>query len=194
MLHDTPTLVAGSEIERQLVEEGKRGATFPLAPAVGDQFELTETDQGKAPGLYVYASADKGWILQENSNDGQKFYDIGLTAFDRPKSSAIVCKHLAVRAFFLSANFDRSLAMASEQATESYSFAVSVLEEDRVTERSLGTVDFAAGVEIGTFVASSSDPMFVGRGETLLVRGAEVRDATLRDVDITFAGQLASTI
>lgn len=194
MLHDTPTLVAGSEIERQLVEEGKRGQTFPISPSVGDQFELTETDQGKAPGLYVYASATKGWILQENSNDGAKFYDLALTVFDRPKSNALVAKHLSVRAFFLNANFDRSLAMASELATENYSFAVSVLEADRVTERAIGTIDFAAGEVIGTFNSITSDPMIIDRHETLLVRGAEVRDATLRNIDITLAGRLASTI
>ena len=194
MLHDTPTLVAGSEIERQLVEEGKRGQTFPISPSVGDQFELTETDQGKAPGLYIYASADKGWILQENSNDGAKFYDLALTVFDRPKSNALVAKHLAVRAFFLNANFDRSLAMASQPATENYSFKVSVLEEDRITERSLGTVDFTAAGEIGTFNANNIEPMIVARGETLLITGAEVRDATLRNIDITLAGRLASTI
>ena len=193
MLHDTPKLVAGSEIERDLVAEGKRGATFPLAPVFGFDFKLTEIDQGKNPGLYIFMGGS-GWVEQENSLGGSKFYDIGLTIFDRPKSNALVCKHLAVRAFVLGANFDRSMAMASLAATDSYTMEVYVLEVDRVTQRPCGTLSFAAAAEFGVFAGINGNDIPVLRGETLIVKAPEIRDATLRNIDVTFAGTLASTI
>lgn len=194
MLHDSPILVAGSEIERELIAEGKRGETLPLSPTIGQEFELTAQDGVNPAGLYVYVGSGKGWVLQENSLQGSKFYDIGLTVFDRPKSNVPVCKHLAVRAFFILPEFDRSLARATQVSTDQYQFKIEVLEVDGSTRRDVGTLTFAAGAATGVFAGTTTDLIPVLRGETLIITSAETRDATLRDVDITIAGQLASTI
>lgn len=193
MLHDSPTLISGTTLKRELIAEGKRGQVLPITTEFGFNFQLTEQDGVNAPGLYIWLGA-QGWITQEGSNAGNKFYDVGLIVFDRPKSLAIVCKHLAVRAFILYANFDRSLAACSQVATEDYTFDVVIIGTDRVTERNVGTIYFGAAEVNGVFASANGNPnpIAVLRGETFIVRGAEVRDGTLRNVDITFAGELAS--
>lgn len=191
MLSDTTTFIGSAKVTRDLAAEGRKGNAFPLEPSNGQPFQLDQDITGYTEGFYIYSVARTDWVKQEDSQNLP--YDIGLTVFDRPRSSDIVCKHYAVRTFQIPANFERSLSRASVEATSDYRFTVKILSVDGLTENVIGYIDFKSLQLIGEFTASVPDvPMVVLRGETLVVQAAEERDPTLKSIDITLYGNQLS--
>lgn len=189
MLHDSPQLVGNSKITSTLVEEDKRGPSFPVSPADGDTFHLTEVSGDYGVGLHVYSGEASDWLPLENLSNVP--YDIALIVFDRPRSSDIVCKHLSTRNFMFNPNFGESLARANVAATADYTFEIFRVALDGVTETKIGELQFLAGETWGTFTPVTPDVALIFvRGQTVLIRSPEVRDSTLKNVDITIVGEL----
>lgn len=190
MLSDSTTYIGSATVSRDYAAEGRKGNAFPVGPNNGQPFQLSEDIEGYNEGFYVYSASRNDWVKQEDYQDLP--YDIGLTVFDRPRSSDIVCKHYAVRTFQIPKNFERSLARASVEATSDYRFTVKILSVDGQTENEIGYIDFSSLGLVGVFTATTPNvPMVVLRGETLIVQAAEERDVTLKSIDITiFANQL----
>lgn len=185
MYTDGITLLAASEITREQVEEN-RGTVLPSDPSDGQEFELVV---GEDSTLHVYAAEVDQWFPLTNLSKTP--YDIGLTIFDRPRSSDIVCKHLAARNFKLNPNFEHSLAIANVAATEPYTLDIFRVATDHVTETKIGELFFAANATIGVLTPTIADvQMIFVRGQTLMIRSPEVRDATLKSMDVTIVGEL----
>ena len=190
MLHDSPRVVGGSRISSELIDESKRGVAFPVSPLDGDAFQLTVGIQDYIEGIYIYSGSNVDWLLQEEVE--QYPYDLALTIYDRPRSNDIVAKFMASRAFILKADFDNSMARANDVSSDAVVFTINKLEtNESVTQ--LGTLTFNTGQSEGVFAPNiSSKEMLIMRGETVYVQAPEVRDATLKNVDITMVARLAT--
>ena len=185
---DGVDLIDGSKISRELIDF--RGTIFPETPEDGQLFQLTATVDTKEPGIYVYSAARSDWIIQEDKE--RQPYDIALSVIGRPKPDAIVANYIAVRTATIYADFDKSLALAQDAATSEAVFSMRIIDSDGNVVREIGTITFAAGVKAGTFTpATPSVPMLIQRGEIVSLKAPEVRDATLKEISITIAGQLA---
>lgn len=177
-----------SEITRELTDS--RGTEFPASPTNAQPFQLTADYNGYVEGIYVYSSAQTDWILQED--DESNPYDVSVTIVGRPKPDAVVANHIAVRSFAIYADFDLSKAIAQDAATNETVFTVRIIDSEGVVDRTFGTVTFAANGKSGTFTSTvPGEPMLVSRGEILSIKAPELRDATLKEISITLAGQLA---
>lgn len=185
MYSDGITLLADSDIQREQVEEN-RGTEFPANPIDGQEFELVV---GQVSALHIFSVEQDGWLALVNLS--RTPYDIGLTIFDRPRSNDIVCKHLAARNFKLNANFEFSMALANVVATEDYVMEIIRVDVDRVTEVKIGELKFAKDSMLGQIIPTTIDTqMIFVRGQTLFIRSPEIRDATLKSMDVTFVGEL----
>ena len=185
MLTDGITLLADSEITREQILEN-RGTEFPTDPVDGQEFELVV---GADSLLHVYSEELAEWFPLRNLSKTP--YDIGLTIFDRPRSNDVVCKHLAARNFKINPNFENSLAIANIEATENYTMEIFRVATDHVTETKIGELRFLANTKIGQLVPTNADLQIIFVvGQTLLIRSPEVRDATLKSMDVTLVGEL----
>lgn len=185
MYVDGLTLMGDSDIKREQTNDD-RGAEFPANPVDGQEFELVS---GETSVLHIYSGDAEQWL--ELTNLANSPYDIGLTIFDRPRSNDVVCKHRTIRNFKLYPNFAMSEAVANVLATEDYTLDIFRIATDLQTEEKIGELTFAAGQTEGTFTAVKPDLniIFVS-GQTLMIRSPEVRDSTLKSVDVTIAGEL----
>lgn len=185
MYSDGITLLADSDIQREQVEEN-RGDSFPANPIDGQEFELVV---GQISILHVYSIEQDDWLALDNLS--RTPYDIGLTIFDRPRSNDVVCKHLAARNFKINPNFEFSLAIANVPATEDYTLEILRVAEDHQTEVKIGDLVFNKDSTLGQLVPVNADTQIVFvRGQTLMIRSPEIRDATLKSVDVTLVGEL----
>lgn len=185
MYSDGITLLADSDIQREQVEEN-RGDSFPANPIDGQEFELVV---GQISILHVYSIEQDDWLALENLS--RTPYDIGLTIFDRPRSNDVVCKHLAARNFKINPNFEFSLAIANVPATEDYTLEILRVAEDHQTEVKIGDLVFNKDSTLGQLIPVNADIQIVFvRGQTLMIRSPEIRDATLKSVDVTLVGEL----
>mgnify|MGYP006865043185 FL=1 len=187
MKADGIDLIDNSEITREFIDN--RGTEFPTEPTNAQVFQLTAPVSDKLPGIYVYSEAQSDWIIQED--DEKQPYDIGMTVIGRPKPSAIVANYIAVRTASIYANFDKSLALAQEAATDQATFNLRIIDRDGNVVRELGTIVFEANAKDGVFSATAPGDMLIQRGEIVSLKAPEVRDATLKEISITIAGQLA---
>lgn len=185
MYTDGITLLAESEISREQISEN-RGTVFPTDPTDGQEFELVT---GEDSLLHIYSEEAAEWFPLHNLSITP--YDIGLTIFDRPRSNDVVCKHLAARNFKLNPNFENSLAIANIEATEDYTLEIIRVGTDHVTETKIGELRFLANTKIGQLVPVNADIQLIFVvGQTLMIRSPEVRDATLKSMDVTLVGEL----
>jgi len=182
--------VGGTKPTNQLIEETKRGQAFPLSPSDGDAFQLTINIPGYDEGIYVYSASASDWILQVEVEDHP--YDLALTIYDRPRSNDIVSKFLASRAFIMKANFENSLARANDVSSDTVQFTINKIDIEGTTHQ-LGFLTFSAGDPMGVFTVNEPNKDFlVMRGETVFLQAPAVRDATLKNVDITMVARLAT--
>ncbi|SBV38287.1 hypothetical protein BN7874_118 [Phage NCTB] len=185
---DGVDLLDDSEISRELVSS--RGATFPVAPTNAQKYQLTAPEGEYVPGIYIYSSNAAMWVLQEDEERNP--YDISVTIVGRPKPDAVVANSIAVRTFVFYSNFEISQAVAIDAATDETVFTIRIVDANGDVDRTLGTVTFAAGAKVGVFSPTiPNEPMLVSKGEIVSVKAPELRDATLKEISISIAGQLA---
>lgn len=189
MKSDGLDLIGNSIVTRELID--RRGPSFPENPSNADLFQLTETVGEKEPGIYMYSQTSTDWI--EQTDEESNPYDIGLSVIGRPKPSDMVAMHIAVRTGSIYKNFDRSLAVATDAASDQTVFQVNMIDEDGNVLRPLGTVTFEAAGKRGIFTAETADEdMIFQKGDIISVKAPEIRDATLKNISITIAGQMAT--
>jgi hypothetical protein len=189
MLHDSPIVVGDSRVTYQIVEEEKRGSVFPPNPNTGDYFQLVLGNMNYVEGIYVYTEAED-WMHQEEVEPNP--YDLALTIFDRPKAGDVVSKFLASRSFILKADFHNSLARANEYSSTTAIFAINKIDLNE-NHTQLGLLTFTYGNLVGIFTANiPSKDMLILRGETLYLKAPDVRDSTLKNIDITIVARLAT--
>lgn len=185
MYSDGITLLANSDIQREQVAEN-RGTEFPANPTDGQEFELVV---GQVSVLHVYSVEQGDWLALVNLSKTP--YDIGLTIFDRPRSNDVVCKHLAARNFKINPNFGESLAIANVPATENYVLEIIRVGTDHVTEVKIGELVFNKDATMGQLIPTTPDvQMIFIKGQTLFIRSPEIRDATLKSMDVTLVGEM----
>jgi hypothetical protein len=121
-----------------------------------------------------YLRKDAAWVAAYSG------YDVPIYIPDKPTSSMICARIVAVRSFTLPSGLTGSVASAGTAATASTVFTI------YKNASSVGTITFAAAGTSGTF-AMASGQSFVS-GDLLRVLAPATADTTLADISITFNG------
>lgn len=189
MLVDELKVAHGSGISKAVLDNSKRGINFPSSPSNGDVFQLTQTLGNKNPGIYTYNSTDTDWIIDSPDNSIVP-YDISGQVSGKMTASAIISRSIAVRTYVLRPGFEGCLAQSVVGAAAQTIITIKRISRQG-TESILGYLTFAAGNNVGTFSQNGSSPMYISKGESLIVQAPNPADSTLADMFFTLAGALA---
>jgi hypothetical protein len=186
MIVDGIRLVNGSTLSLGVVNADERGNALPASGIEGKSFELTAPYNGKQPGLYIWHNGE--WVVRSPDQSAVP-YDISGGSVSTLNSSAVILRHVAVRAFGIKAGFFGSVALSGQGPTNNV--ALDIRRVDRSgADTKIGEIQFAIGSTIGLFVQNGSTDMAFVQGETLYLRGPETADLTLSELSITLAGFL----
>lgn len=186
MLADGIQLATGSRITLSVVTEDQRGVTLPASATEGDEFELTAVHAGKQPGLYFWHGGE--WVLKSPDRSAVP-YDISGGSISTLSASAVIMRHVVVRAFGIASTFAGSIAVSGQGAAGNVSLEVRKQQRSG-SDVKIGEIQFAAGSTTGVFVQEGSGDLIFAQGETLYVRGPATADQTLSELSITLAGFL----
>ena len=186
MLLDGALLVNGSSLKLGVVNASEKGTALPASATEGDNFELTAVYAGKQPGLYWWHNGE--WVVRSPDLSAVP-YDLSGGSTTTLAASAIVMRHVAVRAFGISATFIGSIAVAGQ--APSANIVIEVRRIDRTGfDSAIGEIQFAVGSTTGVFVQNGTGNMNFAQGEIFYVKGPDVADLTLSELSITIAGFL----
>lgn len=186
MLADGVRLVEGSIIDIGVVGLDRIGTILPASATEGDSFELTAIYLGKLPGVYMWHLGE--WVLKSPDRSATP-YDISGGSISTLSASAVIMRHVVIRAFGMTSGFFGSVSIAGQAAS-----ADTVIEIRRITRQGadvkVGEIRYNVGETLGIFVQNGTGVIRFAQGEVLYVRGADVADSTLSDLSFTLAGFL----
>lgn len=188
MIVDGLELSDESRVTRHLMDASKIGTEFPSGPADGDVFELSQTFNGNAPGIYMYVGAESRWVVKYPNFDVIP-YDVAGAIFGKMNDADIVCRHLSVRSYRIKQGFEGCAAYAAVPGTADVYLEIFRVSRNG-TQTKLGDLYFAAAESVGAFVQNGSGDMFLSAGETLMIQAPNPVNQDLADIAFTFAGSL----
>lgn len=188
MLIDGLTITDESLVSRHLMDQSKIGTQFPSSPVDQQVFELSETYNGYAPGIYQYVSAESKWVVKYPNFDVMP-YDVSGAVFGIMKDADVVARHIAVRSYRVKEGFAGCIAVAKTAPVVDCALSV-ILVSRTGAETTLGALTFSAAETVGIFQQSTSGDMVVGAGETLVLQAPNPVDQSISDIAFTFAGTL----
>lgn len=188
MLSDGLTLAAGSGLGIQMLDDARRGAAFPLMPADGALWELTQVVGTQGPGIYEYSR--NIWTLR-SPQYSLLTYDLSGTVFGSPEAGQRVMLFVAPRSFVIQGGFAGAIAKALQPSTSTQEFSIVHTPEDG-SANFIGNIVFQDGNDTAEFQSNSMDDILVKRGETIVVFAPQTTDPALADISITLCGFISA--
>lgn len=184
MKTDGLTLAAGAGFEIQMLDDARRGASFPIGTQ-GALWELTEAVGLNQPGIYEFQDS---WVLR-NPAYSALTYDLSGTILGRPDPGAKVLYVVASRTFFIQGAMAGAIARALQAPGSVQDFTVNVLRGNQ--QISVGVIRFNDGMEMAEFLPSSPNPVQVLRGDAVIILAPDVVDQNIADISMTLCGYLS---
>lgn len=179
-------------------------ASLPGSPANGMIYIVTSGVNANSvavrdSGEWIYFTPSEGWMAWVRDQDSIYAFDGTSWINASPKVATLslfsagvmvdderLMVFLASAAMTIPAGATGSLAHSEVAATAAAALPISKISG--VTITSVGTVNFAAGVQAGTFTMAS--PVSLAVGDRLVISSPATADTTLADVSLSIRGTL----